>query len=101
MTRPDPRALRSVLTPLQGSKFAGSEWQETARKKAKPVLAGELQRPRWDVQRLEHLWKADPEKLKIAAGLRSETTVTLKWITGHLSIGVPGYVSDCLRTAKH
>ena len=70
------------------------------RKKAERILAGELQRRGWRVQRLEHLRKADPEKLKIAARLRAETTVTLKWITEHLSMGVPGYVSDCLRTAK-
>ena len=41
------------------------------------------------------------QKLKIAARLRAETTVTLKWITGRLSMGVPGYVSGCLRTAKY
>jgi hypothetical protein len=27
--------------------------------------------------------------------LRAETTVTLKWIANHLSMGSPGYLSDC------
>jgi hypothetical protein len=71
------------------------------RKKAERILAEELQRRGWGVQRRDHLRKADPEKFNIAARLRAETTVTLKWITEHLSMGVPGYVSDCLRTAKH
>jgi hypothetical protein len=64
-------------------------------------MVEELQRRGWGVQRLEPLRRADPEKLKVAARLRAETTVTLKWITEHLSMGVPGYVPDCLRTAKH
>ena len=89
------------LTTVRGSKFAGPEWQETARKKAERILAEELQRRGWDVQRLDHLRKADPEKVKIAARLRAETAVTLEWITEHLSMGVPGYVSDCLRTGGH
>jgi len=71
------------------------------RKKAERILAEELQRGGWDFQRLEHVRKADPEKLKIAARLRAETAVTLKRITGHLGMGVPGYVSDCLRTSEH
>ena len=49
---------------------------------------------------LEARRKADPEKLKIAARLRAETTVTLKWIAHHLNMGAPGYLSDCLRTAR-
>ncbi|HXP59569.1 MAG TPA: hypothetical protein VN829_03705 [Dongiaceae bacterium] len=93
--------LLQMIT-VQGSKFARPEWQETARKKAERILAEELQRRGWGVQRLEHLRKADPEKLRIAARLRAETTVTLKWITEHLSMAVPGYVSffDIVLLAK-
>jgi hypothetical protein len=89
------------MTTVQGSKFAGPEWKETGEKKAERILAEELERRGWSIQKLEYLRKADPEKLKIAERLRAETTVTFKWITQHLSMGVPGYVSDCLRIAKH
>jgi len=89
------------MTTVQGSNFSGPEWQETAQKKAERILAEELRCRGWDAQRLDRLRKADPEKLKIAARLRAETTMTLKWITEHLSMGAPGYVSDCLRTAKY
>jgi hypothetical protein len=34
----------------------------------------------WNAQNLQRLRKADPEKLKIAARLLTETTLTLKWI---------------------
>ena len=54
----------------------------------------------WNAQNLQQLRKADPEKLKIAARLRAQTTVTLKWIAHHLSMGAPGYLSDCLRAAR-
>ena len=63
-------------------------------------LAEELQGRGWNAQNLQQLPKADPEKLKIAARLRAETTVTLKWIAHHLNMGAPGYLSDCLRTAR-
>jgi putative transposase len=89
------------MTSVQGSKFAGPEWKETAEKKAEGILAEELERRGWDLTQLDQLPKADPEKLKIAGRLRAQTTVTFKWITEHLSMGAPGYVSDCLRTARH
>jgi hypothetical protein len=88
------------MSTLQGSKFAGPEWKETAEKKAERILAEELQRREWDFHDLEQLRKADPEKLKIARRLRAETTVTFKWIARHLSMGAAGYVSNCLRTAQ-
>ena len=55
----------------------------------------------WNYQDLEHLRKADPEKLKIAWCLRTKSTVTFKWIAQHLNMGAPGDVSNCLRSAKH
>jgi putative transposase len=88
------------MTTVQGSKFAGPEWKQTGQKKAELILAEELQGRGWNAQNLQQLRKADPEKLKIAARLRAETTVTLKWIAHHLSMGAPGYLSDCLRTAR-
>jgi REP element-mobilizing transposase RayT len=91
--------LLQMMT-VQGSKFGGPEWKETAQKKAERILAEELQRHGWSVQDLQQLRKADPEKLKIAGRLRAETAVTFKWIARHLSMGAPGYVSNCLRAAK-
>jgi hypothetical protein len=88
------------MTTLQASKFAGPEWRETTEKKASGILAEELNRRGWNPEQLEHLRKADPDKLKIAKRLREETTVTWQWIAQHLSMGAPGYVANCLRTAQ-
>ena len=88
------------MTTVQGSKFAGPEWKQTGQKKAELILAEEMQGRGWNAQNLQQLRKADPEKLKIAARLRAETTVTLKWIAHHLNMGAPGYLSDCLRAAR-
>jgi REP-associated tyrosine transposase len=89
------------MTTIQGSKFAGPEWTQTGQKKAELILAEEMHGRGWKAQSLQRLRMADPEKLKIAARLRAETTVTLEWIANHLSMGSPGYLSDCLRAARH
>ncbi len=88
------------MASLQGSKFAGPEWRESSQQKAQRILAEELARRRWTPQDLQRLRKADPQKLEIARRLRAETTVTYRWIAQHLSMGAPGYLSNCLRTAK-
>jgi hypothetical protein len=62
-------------------------------------MAKGIQRRGWNAQDLQQLPKC-PERLKIAARLRAEATVTLKWIAHHLSKGASGYGSDCLRTAR-
>jgi hypothetical protein len=54
-----------------------------------------------NAQNLQQLRKAQTEKLKIAARLRAETTVTPKWIANHLSMRSPGSLSDRLRAARH
>jgi REP-associated tyrosine transposase len=91
--------LRQMST-LQASRFAGPEWRETAENKAQVILAAELERRGWTPDRLLQLRKADPQKLKIAERLRSETTVSLKWIAEHLHMGSPDYLRNCLRIAR-
>ena len=85
------------MTSLASSKFTGPEWRETAEKKAERIVAEELSRRGWDEEQLDHRPKADPEKLRIAKRLRTETTVTWKWIAQHLRMGAPGYAANSLR----
>ena len=82
------------------SKFAGPEWRETTEKKAERILSEELNGRGWQAQQLCELPKADPEKLKIAERLRTETSVSLKWIAQRLSMGAPAYLGNCLRIAR-
>jgi len=41
--------------------------------------------------------KSDPPKVALAKALRSETTMSLKWIARHLEMGSWTHVSDLLR----
>jgi REP-associated tyrosine transposase len=88
------------MARLPGSKFGGPEWRESSEQKAERILAEELSRRGWSPGQVTQLPKADPEKLRIAARLRAESVVTLSWIANHLCMGAPGYLGNCLRTAK-
>jgi len=77
--------------------YGGPEWQETAEKKAQHILSEELQKLGWDLDSLKQRRKGDPEKVKIARRLRSQTTMTLAWIAQHLNMGAPGSLANCLR----
>ncbi len=51
------------------------------------IIAEELRRRRWSVRQLEECAKSDPQKLALAARLRRETTLTLRWIAARLHLG--------------
>jgi hypothetical protein len=51
------------------------------------IPASFLRRLGWKEARLEQGFKSDPVKLAIAARLRRETTLPLKWIAGRLHLG--------------
>jgi putative transposase len=92
--------LLEQMTTMAQSRFAGPEWRETNEKKAERILSEELNGRGWQAQQLGELPKADPEKLKIAQRLRTETSVSLKWIAERLSMGAPAYLGNCLRIAR-
>ena len=59
----------------------------------------ELGRLGWSSLDLAARRKGDAQKVKIAARLRRETTMTLAWISERLHMGAPGHVS-CLLYRK-
>ena len=75
--------------------YAGQQ-QESTEEKARRILAEELRSLGWRHGELERRLKADPDKVRIARRLRGETTVTLKWIAGELSMGNWTYLSNNL-----
>ena len=89
--------LLQQMLALPERHYGGPEWQETAEKKARHILSEELQKLGWDLEGLKQRRKSDPEKIKIARRLRSQTTMTLAWIAQHLSMGAPGSLANCLR----
>lgn len=95
----DEKFRQELLAQAEGKfgahHYAGQQ-QESAEEKARRILAVELRSLGWKHGELEKRLKADPEKVRIARRLRSETTVTLKWIAGELRMGTWTYVSNNL-----
>jgi len=64
--------------------------------KALAILEQELKCRKWKEEELKARRKGDKNKLAIAARLRKETTMTLKWIAEHLVMGSWSNVSNLL-----
>jgi hypothetical protein len=74
--------------------------QESAEQQAERMVLEELSRRRWAEDELKGRRKGDREKVKMAARLRHETTMTLKWIAQRLHMGTWTNVANCLAKAK-
>jgi|ERR1035441_307481 hypothetical protein len=70
-----------------GENHAGQLHRETAEEKAHRIIAQELARLGWEDHDLACRLKNDQGKLAIAARLRKETTLPLKWIAARLQMG--------------
>ena len=70
-----------------GTHHSGALRQESAEARASRIIAEELRRLGWQESDLEDRRKNDPGKLALAARLRRETTLPLKWITTRVQLG--------------
>jgi len=70
-----------------GENHAGGLHRETAEQRANRILAEELARRGWREADLSARRHGDPGKLAIAARLRSETTLPVRWIAARVQIG--------------
>ena len=70
-----------------GDHHAGELKQESAAAKAEKIIAEELKAAGWHQADLQVRLKSDPTKLKIAARLRRETTLSVKEIAARLHLG--------------
>jgi hypothetical protein len=75
--------------------------RESADEKATRILQEELNRLGWQPGDLSVRPKGDPRKIRIARRLRTETSVTLKWIAAHLHMGVATHVANRLYQTQH
>jgi len=64
------------------------------------MVLEELSRRRWAGDEWKRRRKSDREKVKMAARLRRETMMTLKWIAERLYMGTWTNVANCLAKAK-
>jgi putative transposase len=90
------RELLTRMSEKVGAEHYGEERAETAECRAERLVREELNRRRWSEEDLKRRTKGDPEKVKLAARLREETTMTVAWIAERLQMGTPGYVNNRL-----
>ena len=84
------------MTERMGAEHNGAERLETEVEKAEGTVRAELKRRKWDEAEQAARAKGDLIKVKLAARLREETLMTVKWITGRLRMGTAGYVNNRL-----
>jgi putative transposase len=96
------KALKQALLEDMKSSFGenhrGEEVWESALQHAESVVAEELKGLGWRKDQLEHRRKGDAGKARIARRLRTETTMSLKWIAERLHMGSVSMVTHCLRS---
>jgi hypothetical protein len=82
-----------MATPKDG----GEEVRQSALAKAQRIAQEELDALGWAAQDLQGRRKSDPHKVRIAARLRRETTMTLEWIADRLCMGAATHVASLLQ----
>jgi REP element-mobilizing transposase RayT len=94
------KELLGQMAERVGQSHYGAERQESGEEKAERIMREELKRRRWTEETLSSRRKGDSEKVKMAARLRRETIMTLKWIAERLHMGSWTHVSNCLGKTK-
>ena len=90
------RELLGQMSERVGAYHYAAERQECSEAKARGIVAAELQHLGWGADELSRRRKGDPAKIRIAWRLRTETTMTLKWIAAELQMGAWTHVSNLL-----
>ena len=90
------KELLDQMKEKLGAEHYGEQRQQTVEAHAEEIVQRELKRRRWKAVDLERRPKGDAQKVALAAKLRVETAVTVKWIAERLRMGAPGYVNHLL-----
>jgi putative transposase len=91
-------ALLEDMKSGLGENHRGEEVWESALQQAESVVAEELKGLGWREDQLERRRKGDTGKARIARRLRTETTMSLKWIAERLCMGSASMVKHCLQS---
>jgi REP element-mobilizing transposase RayT len=92
--------LLEQMEERRGANHYGEECYESAEAKAERIVAEELGRRGWREAELVGRAKGDKEKVAMAARLRRETTMTLKWVAKRLAMGSWSNVSNRLAARR-
>ena len=90
------RELLQQIDGRMGEHHYGEERRESAEEKAQRLVAEGLRKARWTEADLRRRRKSDPVKIGLAAQLRRETTMTLKWIAERLQMGAWTHLNNRL-----
>jgi hypothetical protein len=75
----------------------GEAVRQSARAKAQRIAQEELDALGWAAPDLQGRRKSDPQKVRLAARLRRETTMPLEWIADRRCMGAATHVASLLR----
>ena len=75
--------------------------RETAEQKANRIIAQEMSRLGWTEAELSSRLKNDSGKLAMAARVRQETALPIKWIAARLQMGTAKSLKPMLRNWIH
>jgi putative transposase len=76
-----------------GASHYGEAVQEAVEVRAERLVARRLKAMRWTEKDLTTRRKGDPKKVKLAAAVRAETTMSVAWIAERLGMGSRGYLT--------
>ena len=88
--------LLAQMAERVGENHYGAERRESGEAKAIRIIGEELEKMGWTEADLKGRQKGDSGKVRLARKLRSETTMTLKWIAERLCMGKWTHVSNLL-----
>ena len=95
------QAMLELMDGKLGENHSGQLQRETAEQRASRIIAEELTGRDWTEADLARRLRTDPGKLAIAARLRSETTLPVKWIAARVQIGTTKRAKSSLHHLAH
>ena len=93
--------LLAQVSELDGPEHRGEDICQSAHQKAEQIVGEELGKLGWGVEDLAGRPRWDARKVRIAARLRGETTMTLAGIAERLHMSAAGHVSCLLYRERH
>jgi len=92
--------LLGRIQEMKGPCHHGEELRESDEQKARRLIQGMLAEAGWQESDLEERAKGDTTKARMAARLRTETTMTWGWIAKELSMGHWRTAANAVRSAR-
>ena len=90
------RELLKQIAEQRSAHHYGDELAESAEERARQLIEEALRQKGWTAQELKARQKGDVFKVRLAAKLRAQTTVTVAWIAEHLHMGTRGHLTHLL-----